>query len=305
MPAEEPNASLPGGTALPLRMQQNLNHFSVGSPGILEWAVSLTADPQSDDQFEVLGTINDYDAYHEWTQTNVTLNVILPNVDCPHAVLRVRYISNKPTEPVFHQCADISIISTTGTQEAEPPARRESTRPLSASASVASLIALGVGEVYALADSFSTAEPAAILGAVNVASGVMTRVVAEFEGHPVDANSPAYTADVVAAVDAAQGVIYYLQNNQTVGDSSATTFAFTIVAVEVATGVEESTPFESPFPLSGLHFNSASGQLLGVGLQLFNGTDHSYGVVALDFENRGVSLLSSSAALGPFVDYAW
>jgi len=36
----------------------------------------------------------------------------VPNVDLKHGVLRVRYHPNKPTEPVFHNCADISIMAT-------------------------------------------------------------------------------------------------------------------------------------------------------------------------------------------------
>ena len=62
MPPEEPNAEFPGGAVVPLTMQQNLNHYSVGSRGYIDWGVSLSADPQSDEDFEVLGSISDYDA---------------------------------------------------------------------------------------------------------------------------------------------------------------------------------------------------------------------------------------------------
>ena len=71
MPSEEPNAVFTGGVSTPLFMQQNLNHYSVGSRGHLDWGMSLQADPQSEDDFEVLGTISDYDAYHQWTQVRL------------------------------------------------------------------------------------------------------------------------------------------------------------------------------------------------------------------------------------------
>ena len=348
MAAEEPSAVLPGGTSVPLLMQQNLNHYSVGSPGILDWAVSLSADPQSDAEFEVLGSIQDYDAYHEWTQTNLTLKIVLPNVDCPHAVLRVRYISNKPTEPLsFHQCADITIASTPDPVPARgtalprlstPATTISATRPATPEVSVSrgrrpsppppGPVA-SVGAVFALVDrsdsddlAAGTGSPYAELGVVDLLSGETTSVVAQFAGHPVDASAPAYTADVVAAVDAERGVLYYLQNIASVGEASAVNVV-TVVAVTLGTaasGTAAATPttktatttnaenangttvvttsLTAPCPLSALHFDASHGRLLGVGLRLFNGSNHAVVAVELDLASGEVLVVASSADHG-------
>ena len=34
---------------------------------------------------------------------------VVPNIDCPHCVLRARYNAHKPGETIFYQCADIKI----------------------------------------------------------------------------------------------------------------------------------------------------------------------------------------------------
>ena len=34
----------------------------------------------------------------------------MPDIECAHCVLRIIYNPNKPTEPVFHQCADIALV---------------------------------------------------------------------------------------------------------------------------------------------------------------------------------------------------
>lgn len=45
------------------------------------------------------------------TQSNFSLSVTVPNVDCDHCVMRLRYLSNNPTEgnTLFHQCADVTV----------------------------------------------------------------------------------------------------------------------------------------------------------------------------------------------------
>merc|ERR1712194_297279 len=69
----------------------------------------------TEDDFYPLGEpIADWNGYNMITQTNFTLNVEVPNIDCEHCVLRMRYISQNPTEdhggsPTFHQCADVSV----------------------------------------------------------------------------------------------------------------------------------------------------------------------------------------------------
>lgn len=53
---------------------------------------------------------------NEITQTNFTLTIMVPNADCEHCVLRMRYLSNNPTENdrgmIFYQCSDVSVSAT-------------------------------------------------------------------------------------------------------------------------------------------------------------------------------------------------
>jgi len=60
-----------------------------------------------------LGSVSDYNAMNEITQTNFTIPTIIPNVDCEHCVVRIRYISQNPTENdrgmTFYQCADVKV----------------------------------------------------------------------------------------------------------------------------------------------------------------------------------------------------
>ena len=54
---------------------------------------------------------------NEITQTNFSLSITVPNVDCEHCVLRMRYLSNNPTENdrgmIFYQCADVQVNKAT------------------------------------------------------------------------------------------------------------------------------------------------------------------------------------------------
>lgn len=61
---------------------------------------------------------------NEITQTNFTIKVQIPNVDCSHCVIRLRYLSQNPTENdrgmTFYQCADVSITKPTNAAKPEP-----------------------------------------------------------------------------------------------------------------------------------------------------------------------------------------
>jgi hypothetical protein len=53
---------------------------------------------------------------NEITQTNFTMWVVAPNLDLDHGVLRIRYVSQNPSEDdrgtTFYQCADVSVTKT-------------------------------------------------------------------------------------------------------------------------------------------------------------------------------------------------
>jgi hypothetical protein len=63
---------------------------------------------------------------NEITQTNFSMKVQVPNVDCDHCVVRLRYLSNNPTEndrgTIFYQCADVKVVKQT---TAAPSSKKE------------------------------------------------------------------------------------------------------------------------------------------------------------------------------------
>jgi len=113
----KPGASitkLVAGQDFAILLQQNLNHFYRENPGKIVADFASVGSPTEDDFSKVLGTpIDDYPAMNMITQTNFTIKVKIPDVTCEHCVLRVRYVSQNPTEndrgTTFYQCADVSI----------------------------------------------------------------------------------------------------------------------------------------------------------------------------------------------------
>lgn len=57
-------------------------------------------------------------------QTNLSVPIVMPNIDCAHCVLRVRYAPNKPTESVFHQCEPMEWQGRATCQPTAPPSPR-------------------------------------------------------------------------------------------------------------------------------------------------------------------------------------
>ena len=114
MPSETPSTALTGGQDFNVLFQQNLNHFYQDNPGRLQADFAEVADPTEEDFYPLGEPIADWNGYNMITQTNFTIPVQIPNIDCEHCVLRMRYISQNPTEdhggsPTFHQCADVSV----------------------------------------------------------------------------------------------------------------------------------------------------------------------------------------------------
>lgn len=60
---------------------------------------------------KICSSIKRLDYYLKFLKTIVVLYIlqILPNMDCPHCVLRIRYNSHKPGQDILYQCSDISI----------------------------------------------------------------------------------------------------------------------------------------------------------------------------------------------------
>lgn len=116
VPSATPTVTLQGGQDFTLLFQQNLNHFYQENPGYLMADFSESSDPTSDADFYQIGNnIPDWQGLNMITQQNFTMTVTVPNVECEHCVLRMRYVSQNPTEdhggsPSFHQCSDVKIV---------------------------------------------------------------------------------------------------------------------------------------------------------------------------------------------------
>jgi hypothetical protein len=115
----EPQTTLVGGKPFTIAFQQNLNHFYIQNPGKLVADFANTADPTEED-FSPLATVGDYNAMNEITQTNFTMRVQVPNVATDHGVVRLRYLSNNPTENdrgmIFYQCADVKVTASSSVE---------------------------------------------------------------------------------------------------------------------------------------------------------------------------------------------
>jgi hypothetical protein len=67
----------------------------VGRPrvGFIDVAYAPGPNPQSSD-FIPLATVPDFWPWMQASQTNFSIPVSVPNIDCPHCVIRVRYHPN-------------------------------------------------------------------------------------------------------------------------------------------------------------------------------------------------------------------
>ena len=102
------------GSTYRIEFQQEVNHYYPVNPGRLDISFALGLDPNEED-FHELNSFNDYNPMNHNTQTNFSIEVQLPNIECEQCVLRVRYLTNNPTEEdegtTFHQCSDIQLVN--------------------------------------------------------------------------------------------------------------------------------------------------------------------------------------------------
>ncbi|XP_071954895.1 uncharacterized protein [Antedon mediterranea] len=112
--AADPKVSYVGGSTIFFKFQQNLNHYETGFPGYMDISYAMATDMNDFHTVAIIGDVNEYAQYH---QRNYTIPIMIPNIDCSHCVLRLRYISHKTGEHPFYQCSDIKITKAT---EANP-----------------------------------------------------------------------------------------------------------------------------------------------------------------------------------------
>uniref|UniRef100_A0A6B2L247 Uncharacterized protein n=1 Tax=Arcella intermedia TaxID=1963864 RepID=A0A6B2L247_9EUKA len=105
-----PTDILYAGTTVYINFQQNLNHYNPGWPGYLDVSYAVGSSLPNDDPFVVLDRIPDYWSHAQSSQTNFSVPVLIPAVQCDWCTLRVRYHPNKPTEPIFHNCGDVKFV---------------------------------------------------------------------------------------------------------------------------------------------------------------------------------------------------
>ncbi|KAK3096592.1 hypothetical protein FSP39_001542 [Pinctada imbricata] len=104
-PGSTPFESVVGGKQYFVKWQQNFNHYTVGYPGYMDIAIA----PVDSDDWQLLAFAPDEYVYAQDNQQNYSSFVVIPNINCPHCVVRARYNSHKPGEDIFYQCADLEI----------------------------------------------------------------------------------------------------------------------------------------------------------------------------------------------------
>ncbi|KAJ8314813.1 hypothetical protein KUTeg_006963 [Tegillarca granosa] len=107
---EKPLRVFEGGKQAYVKWQQNVNVYDIGNPGIRYMDISIA--PFDSTNFEVLAVVHDQNTFGQFTRQNYSALVVVPNQECEHCVLRVRYKTHRPGEPVYVQCADVSIVTT-------------------------------------------------------------------------------------------------------------------------------------------------------------------------------------------------
>ena len=229
-----PAVSLVGGQGYNVVLQQNLNHYNPGHAGFLDVGIAPFFPATSDDNFTVLATIPDYWSHWQGSQTNFSIPVVIPSTPCDHCVLRIRYNPNKPTEPVFHNCADVSITAGPApTGDRRVLALLTPGAPASAasqSSTVAEILPSGAiqplfslaGDGIVLVDGMSTA-----VGRVWYGLGVPSVPAGS-------SNAPAWT---LVSHDTSTGVTRYANISLPAGDADAPAQWAALVAIPSWAGV--------------------------------------------------------------------
>eukprot|EP01116_Phalansterium_solitarium_P020650 TRINITY_DN6149_c0_g1_i2.p1 TRINITY_DN6149_c0_g1~~TRINITY_DN6149_c0_g1_i2.p1 ORF type:complete len:513 (+),score=136.27 TRINITY_DN6149_c0_g1_i2:49-1539(+) len=208
-PATAPTVTVRQGSSYTVLLQQNVNHFNAGWRGHIDIAWAMTPNA-TDDDFTVVQVIPDFWAHMKDTQTNFSVAVRVPDVPCTHCVLRARYVSNKPTEPIFHQCTDVAVKQSQPLYNGRLFAIQQSDpfgddRSGSAPARLVEVFPAGTTYPSAYLDNFALSEG---LVAANAALQRLYFVGESYSDLSYDLPaSTLYTFDVQASIFVAQGVL--------------------------------------------------------------------------------------------------
>lgn len=99
------SATLNGLSGTTVLLEQNLNHYNPGWPGVMDVALG----PTDDGPWTTLASLPDFYAHLQAKQTNFSMPVFIPVSSCKACVLRVRYMPNKPTEVPFWVCCVVLL----------------------------------------------------------------------------------------------------------------------------------------------------------------------------------------------------
>lgn len=301
--AEKPQLQAEPGVAVPFLVMQNLNHFSIGSKGTFDvsYSTNLTA---TEDEYTLIQTWNDYQTYHEWTTTNRTVDVVMPDFVSDHMVLMFRYKPNKPTEPdAFHQCVDIAINNNNN------GGLIRQLKPVTVAAAVATPVVPVVNHV--------TVDNVDYVGLMDT-SDQSTDSLAQMFAFDVDSNAASYVVDLPYAVDSDaeisvqdsvgakdfnSGNVYYMQ--RTANDFTS----FTLLEYSPAESTGTINTYSigpETFPTSQFHI-TGDATFVSVGFQAPEDSNGDYGLTlsTWDLSTTTPQQVGAVWPAGPYVDLAW
>jgi len=267
LPSQAPH-SVHGGSLYDVVFQQNLNHYNPANPGFMDVAIFMGADPTSDDNFTTLAVLPDYWAHLQAAQSNFTVPVLLPNIDCEHCTLRVRYHPNKPTEPVFHNCADIKITKSAPTPQ-------------------------GFGELYSLATIPSVDRTGVAKLSLSEATDLATYLALE-QGVEL--------ADGLVGVNVPQQLLYFLAR------TAPQTPPSTLLAADPHTGKTKAVQVSTPANVTWaalLSTDDTTTPLLLVGQKEVNDSAFSYEIFSVNTETGATASLGMSTPEPTYVNFLW
>jgi len=150
--------------------------------------MSTNMNATGDADFYPLATIPDYNAHNQAAQRNYTVSITVPNEQCSHCVIRMRYVPHKPTENIFYQCTDVSVSAST----AFTP------------------------DIYGVMYDDAQGGPSQLVG-INGQTGAISILASlEFDIKRAESNGP-YITDQVCARNLINNTVFYTASTNTIG----------------------------------------------------------------------------------------
>jgi hypothetical protein len=295
-------------------VQQNLNHYSIGNPGYLSVAISRKPEPTSQDDFVTLAFVTDYYPFRQWTQTNYTISVDLPSDfgACDHCVVQLRYVPHKPTEPIFHQCSDVTVVThaiqqVQQQQQQQPIPMQKYTLDNNQTSSNGNFIHALWSDID---DSVSLVqidtETATITPVAPLKNFVMSdNFKVTWQSAP-SGNKIRIMNNIVTA-DLASNRLFYLVNTDT-KFNNPDAFADHLLIVDAKSGEFRVLPIGNNQPLSNLIYVASVKTLYAWSIDTPSGA--AWRLFKIDAESgeiqrNSVATIQGDLSVGPYVNYLW